>query len=406
MSRIIVQKYGGSSLATLEKIEAVADAVAERERGDEGIVLVLSAMGKTTDELTSMARTLSPVPPKRELDMLLSTGEQVSIALMAIALEKRGIDAISFTGTQVGLRTDSLHTQAKIQSIDVSRIEREMDEGRVVIVAGFQGVTEELDVTTLGRGGSDITAMALAVALKAERLEKCTDEDGVYAADPRLVPGVPRIPRISYEEMLEMSFTGARVLHPRAVFFAWKYRVPILVRESLKSDGGTWIDDIGEVGVENPIVSGVTHDSGVAKVTIYHVPDQPGVAARIMETMNERGVHVDMIVQSTTATPVNDISFAVRQEDLNRAVEALEGLSGEMPGIRVQSDERVAQISVVGMGIRSDPTIVARVLRTLADEGINIQMLVTSEVKVSCIVAQDDLRRGVQSLCRKFFMEA
>ncbi|MBI4869611.1 MAG: aspartate kinase [Candidatus Wallbacteria bacterium] len=401
--QIVVQKYGGSSLSTLEKIDLLAAKLAERERGHDKLVLVVSAMGETTNELTRMAYELTSAPPARELDMLLATGEQQSIALMAMALHKYGVDAISYTGSQVGLKTDTLHTQAKVIGVNSEKILKQVEKGKVVIVAGFQGVTAEDDVTTLGRGGSDITAMALAVALKAERLEKCTDADGVYTADPRLYPEAKRIDRLSYEEMLEMSFAGAKVLHPRAVFFAWKYRIPILVKHAHIEGKGTWIEELEE-SVEQPIISNVTQDATIAKLTVYGVPDRPGMACKIFETLASHDVTPDMIVQSTTMRDVNDISFTIKRGELAKAKAALESLAQDYPGMEVQAEEKVAKISLIGLGIRSDAHVATGMFRALADEGINIQMIATSDVKISCVIEEAQLKAGVRALCRKFFL--
>ncbi len=401
--KIVVQKYGGSSLSTLEKIDSVASRIARREKGGEDrLVLVVSAMGETTNDLTRMAYDLSPDPPARELDMLLATGEQVSIALMAMALHKHGVDAISYTGPQIGLKTDTLHTQAKVLGIDSGKIQKQIDLGRVVIVAGFQGVTAENDVTTLGRGGSDITAMALAVGLRADRLEKCTDSDGVYTADPRIYRSAKRIDRLSYEEMLEMSFSGAKILHPRAVFFAWKYRVPILVKHSEMDGSGTWIEELEE-DVEQPIISNVTHDVTVAKLTVYGVPDRPGMAFRIFDCLSERGVGVDMIVQSTTKRLVNDISFTIKRGDLAKAREGLEKLAADCEGMEIEADDRVAKLTLVGLGIRSDSSVAKDMFKALADEEINVEMIATSDVKISCVISEDQVKTGVRALCRRFF---
>jgi aspartate kinase len=396
---IVVQKYGGSSLSTLEKIDALAASIAKREAGNERLVLVVSAMGNTTDELLKMAHALSPRPPAREVDMLLTTGEQVSIALMAIALAKHGADAISFTGGQVGIRTSEHHTRARIESVSEDKVMAHLNERRIVIVAGFQGVTEEDELTTLGRGGSDITAMALAVALKAKRFEKYTDREGVYTADPRLHPGARTIPRLSYQEMLEMSHSGAKILHPRAVFFAWKFGVPILVRESLGEGTGTRIEEMEE-NVEQAIIRGVTHDANVAKVTIYNVPDKPGIASTIFESLALAEIDVDMIIQSNTEDSTNDISFTVKRPDLDQTVTALEKL--KMEGARVKSDRTIARVSLVGLGIKTETAVASRMFKALAESGINIQMIATSDVKISCVIAEKQVQDAVQAVCKTF----
>lgn len=396
---VIVQKYGGSSLSTLDKIDALAQAIARREAGDERLVLVVSAMGNTTDELLKMAHTLSPQPPAREVDMLLTTGEQVSIALMAIALAKHGADAISFTGGQVGIRTSEHHTKARIESVSADRILPHLEERRIVIVAGFQGVTEDDSLTTLGRGGSDITAMALAVALKAKRFEKYTDREGVYTADPRIHPAARTIPRLSYQEMLEMSHSGAKILHPRAVFFAWKYGVPIFVRESMGEGIGTLIEDMEE-NVEQSIIRGVTHDAQVAKITVYDVPDLPGIASTIFEELARREIGVDMIVQSNTEEATNDISFCIKRTDVAATVEALSAL--KMAGAKVQADPEVARVSLVGLGIKTETAVASKMFRALADRGINIQMIATSDVKISCVISETQVKDAVQAVCNTF----
>jgi aspartate kinase len=396
---IVVQKYGGSSLSTLEKIDALAASIAKREKGNERLVLVVSAMGNTTDELLKMAHTLSSRPPAREVDMLLTTGEQVSIALMAIALAKHGADAISFTGAQVGIRTSDHHTRARIVGVSEEKVMTHLNERRIVIVAGFQGVTEGDDLTTLGRGGSDITAMALAVALKARRFEKYTDREGVYTADPRLHPGARTIPRLSYQEMLEMSHSGAKILHPRAVFFAWKFGVPILVRESLGEGTGTRIEEMEE-NVEQAIIRGVTHDANVAKVTIYNVPDKPGIASTIFESLAQAEIDVDMIIQSNTEVSTNDISFTVKRPDLDQTVGALEQL--KMEGARVTADRTIARVSLVGLGIKTETAVASRMFKALADSGINIQMIATSDVKISCVIAEKQVQDAVQAVCKTF----
>jgi aspartate kinase len=396
---VIVQKYGGSSLSTLEKIDALAGAIARREAAHERLVLVVSAMGNTTDELLKMAHALSPQPPAREVDMLLTTGEQVSIALMAIALAKHGADAISFTGGQVGIRTSEHHTKARIESVSADRILPHLEERRIVIVAGFQGVTEGDALTTLGRGGSDITAMALAVALKAKRFEKYTDREGVFTADPRLHPGARTIPRLSYQEMLEMSHSGAKILHPRAVFFAWKYGVPIFVRESMGEGTGTLIEEMEE-NVEQAIIRAVTHDAQVAKISVYDVPDVPGIASTIFEELAKREIDVDMIVQSNTEEATNDISFCIKRTDVRSTVDALTAL--KMKGAKIQADPEVARVSLVGLGIKTETAVASKMFRALADRGINIQMIATSDVKISCVISEVQVKDAVQAVCNTF----
>jgi len=398
---IVVQKYGGSSLSTLEKLDTLGARIARRAPRNEKLVLVVSAMGSTTDQLIQLAKTLCPDPPARELDMLLTTGEQVSGALMAMALAKHGARAISFTGAQVGIRTSHHHTRARIEGISVERIERSLRAGQIAIVAGFQGVTEDDALTTLGRGGSDITAIALAVALKARRLEKCTDQDGVFTADPRIYPEAKTIPRLSYEEMLEMSHSGAKILHPRAVFFAWKFGVPILVRDSAVEGQGTLISEM-EGNVEQAIIRAVTHDASIAKVTIFKVPDQPGIASRVFEELANKEISVDMIVQSTTVVDTNDISFTVKRPDLAATVEILDRLCREIPGAEVKADSTVGRVSLVGLGIRTETRVASRMFRVLAEKKINIQMIATSDVKITCVIPETQVQDAVKAICKQF----
>jgi len=398
---IIVQKYGGSSLSTPDKFLALAREIAKRSERDDRLVLVVSAMGDTTNNLVALVRELSSNPPAREMDMLLASGEQVSIALMAIALHKCGIDAISFTGSQVGIKTSPAHTRARVTGVDTSKVGAELDKGRVVIVAGFQGVTESNDVTTLGRGGSDISAVALAVALGAQRLEKFTDRDGVFTADPRIHPGAHRVPHLSYEEMLEMSHSGAKILHPRSVFFAMKYGLPILVRKSLGHGAGTLIDK-GERRMEEPLLSGVTHDASVAKVSVYKVPDKPGMAYKILKVLTDQEIPVDMIVQSTTESAVNDISFTISKSDLNRAVELLQAASGDVEGIEVRASPNVALVSLVGLGIRTNAGIITRMFQALSEKQINIQMIATTDVRISCIIDEASVEEAVRTIAQTF----
>jgi aspartate kinase len=397
MAPLIVQKYGGSSVADPEKIKNVARRVAETVARGHRVVVVVSAMGKTTDGLLALAAGITPNPDPREMDMLLATGEQVTIGLLAMALHALGLPARSFTGPQVGLYTDAVHTKARITRITAERISAALDAGQTVVVAGFQGMTEAGDITTLGRGGSDLTGVALAAALKADVCEIFTDVDGVYTADPNVVPDARKLARVSYDEMLEMSSLGARVLQSRSVEFAKKYGVPVHVRSTFKPDPGTLVTREDD-DMEDVVVTGITHDRGQAKVSILRVPDRPGIAAQVFGGLGAEHIVVDMIVQNISRDGLTDISFTLPRGDRQRAERVLTGIAKEIGAEGVVADDRVAKVSIVGVGMRSHSGVAARVFATLATEGINIQMISTSEIAVSCVIEDKYTELAVRAL--------
>jgi len=403
---IIVQKYGGSSLADAGKIKNVARRiVARKEQGNE-MVVVVSAMGKTTDQLIDLAHQLSDTPEDREMDVLMSTGETVSSTLMVMALHAMGHDAISLSGGQAGIRTDRVHRKARIMSIKPKRVHAELDRGRVVIVAGFQGLTQDADadITTLGRGGSDTTAVALAAALGGETCEIYTDVEGVYTADPRIVPEARKLDEISYDEMLELASVGAKVMHSRAVEVGGVYNIPILVASSFKEASGTLIH--GGVSVEQfKKVRGIAHDLDVAKVTVRHVPDQPGIAAAIFEPLTEAHVSVDTIVQNASEEKLTDLTFTVSRTDLRKALSVIEKTAKEIGAREVVSDEKLGKVSIVGTGMQSAPGYASRMFRTLSDAGINIDMISTSEIRITCIVEEDRVKDAVKALHKAFALD-
>ncbi|MBI4590459.1 MAG: aspartate kinase [Candidatus Rokubacteria bacterium] len=398
---LIVQKYGGSSVADPEKIKAVARRVVETFRQRHRVIVVVSAMGKTTDSLVALASQITPNPEPREMDMLLATGEQVSIALLAMALQSLGVPARSFTGAQVGIFTDDAHTKARIRKIESDRVAQALDSGHVVVVAGFQGVTLGEEITTLGRGGSDLTGVALAAALKADVCEIYTDVDGVYTADPNIVPDARKLARVSYDEMLEMASLGAKVLQSRSVEFAKKYGVPVHVRSTFKPDPGTLVTR-EDRGMEEAMVTGLTHDRGQAKVSILRVPDRPGIAAQVFGALAEQNVVVDMIVQNISRDGYTDISFTLARGDRAKAVAVLEEVARRIGALGVTHDDRVAKVSIVGVGMRSHSGVAARMFSTLAKEGINIQMISTSEIAVSCVIEDKYTELAVRALHEAF----
>ena len=398
---LVVQKYGGSSVADPERIRRVARrVVATAERGG-AVCVVVSAMGDTTDELLGLAAQVSDRPHPREQDMLLTAGERISIALLSMAINDLGRDAVSFTGSQAGIVTDTAHGKARIVELRARRVQEALDAGRVVIVAGFQGVSTDLDVTTLGRGGSDTTAVALAAALGAEVCEIYTDVDGVFTADPRIVPGARKLHAVSYEEMLELAAAGARVLVLRSVEYARNHGVPIHVRSSFTEAEGTWVLRDEDV-LEKAIVSGVAHDSGEAKATILGVPDRPGVAGRVFRPLADAGIHIDMIVQNVSAAGHTDISFTLPRDDLAQAEPILARLAGEVGASGYATDADVAKVSLVGAGMRSDPGVAAGMFEALAEAGINIEIISTSSIRISCVVRADEVERAVQVIHDRF----
>src|SRR5205809_1783428 len=393
---LIVQKYGGSSVADAEKIKNVARRVAESASNDQ-LVVVVSAMGKTTDGLGGLAGQITRTPEPREMDMLLATGEQVTIALLAMALHALGLKARSLTGPQVGLRTDRAHTKARITRITPERARAALEAGGIVIVAGFQGLADAGEVTTLGRGGSDLTAVALAAALKADVCEIYTDVEGVYTADPAIVPDAKKLARVSYDEMLEMASLGAKVLQSRSVEFAKKYGVTVHVRSTFKPDSGTLVTK-EEQDMEEVVVTGVTHDRSQAKISILRVPDRPGIAAKVFGAIAMKNIVVDMIVQNISGDGYTDMSFTLPRGDHTRAVAALEEIARSIGAQGVVHDERVAKVSIVGVGMRSHSGVASRMFATLAGEGINIQMISTSEIAISCVIEDKYAELAVRAL--------
>lgn len=398
---LIVQKYGGTSVATPEKIKSVARRVWGTHKKGHKVVVVVSALGHTTDELLALAHKISSRPSERELDMLISTGEQVAVALLAMALHELKCPAISFTAMQVGLVTDARHTRARILRISTRRIKHELEQGKVVIVAGFQGVSLKKDITTLGRGGSNLTAVALAAVLKAHSCEMYTDVDGVYTTDPRIVPEARKIERISYEAMLELASLGAQVLQSRAVQFAQNYGVPIHVRSSFSKKSGTLITR--EVkAMDKEVINGVTLTKNEAKISIKGVPDKPGVAARIFTSLARKNINVDMIVQNVGESGLADISFTIINSDLPRALEIVEKVRRGLGAKEVEADKDIGKVSVVGVGMRSHVGVAARMFEVLAKNKINIGMISTSEIKISCVVRKADATKAVRALHRAF----
>lgn len=408
---LIVQKFGGSSVADADSIRRVARRIVETKNAGHDVVVVVSAMGDTTDELLDLAGQLSTSPPQRELDILLTAGERISMALLALAIDALGVGAQAFTGQQAGVITDAAHGNARIIDVTPSRIQATLGEGAVAIVAGFQGVTSETnDVTTLGRGGSDTTAVALAAALKADVCEIYSDVDGVFTADPRIVPAARKIDRITTEETLELAAHGAKILHLRAVEYARRYRVPIHVRSSFSSLEGTLVtDEPAEDGLmEAPLISGVAHDRSQGKLTITGVPDVPGSAARIFEAVAAAGCNIDMIVQNVSAvrTGLTDISFTLPLEQAGAAKAALDALNGELEGAEIRYDDTVGKLSLVGAGMRSHPGVSARLFGALRDAGINIEMISTSEIRISVILRLEDLDDAVRAIHSAFGLDA
>jgi aspartate kinase len=393
---LIVQKYGGSSVADDAKIKSVARRVAESASGTQ-LVVIVSAMGKTTDNLVALAHRIAPAPDPREMDMLLATGEQVAIALLTMALHALGLRARSFTGSQAAIRTDRAHTKARITRITAERVRQSLDAGEVPVVAGFQGLSDEDEITTLGRGGSDLTAVALAAALKADVCEIYTDVDGVYTADPAIVPDARKLARVSYDEMLEMASLGAKVLQSRSVEFAKKYGVTVHVRSTFKPDPGTLVTK-EEQGMEEVVVTGVTHDRTQAKISILRVPDRPGIAAHVFGAISAKNVVVDMIVQNISRDGYTDMSFTLPRGDHARAVATLEEVGRSIGALGVVHDERVAKVSIIGVGMRSHAGVASKMFTTLAKEGINIQMISTSEIAISCVIEDKYAELAVRAL--------
>lgn len=404
---LFVQKYGGTSVGSIERIEAVADKVASfREQGHDMVVAV-SAMSGETNRLIGLAHEIQETPDPREMDVLVSTGEQVTIALLCMALKKRGWDARSYTGGQVRILTDNSHTKARIQSIDEQNIRTDLDAGRVVVVAGFQGVDENGNITTLGRGGSDTTGVALAAALKADECQIYTDVDGVYTTDPRVVDGAKRLEKITFEEMLEMASLGSKVLQIRAVEFAGKYNVPLRVLHSFKEGPGTLITlDEEYSNMEQPVVSGIAFNRDEAKLTILGVPDIPGVASRILAPIGAANIEVDVIVQNVAADNTTDLTFTVHRNDMAKAQGVLEKVCEEVGARGVTANDKICKVSIVGVGMRSHAGVASKMFDCLAADGINIQMITTSEIKISVIIDERYLELAVRGLHSAFGLDA
>ena len=400
----IVQKFGGTSVGDVKRIEAVAERVARTQRAGNQVVVVVSAMSGETDRLLGLAKAIDPRITGRELDVLLSTGEQVTIALLCMALNKHGVPAVSYTGAQVRILTDSAFNKARIEAIDEHRVRADLDAGRVAVVAGFQGIDEQGNITTLGRGGSDTTAVALAAALNAHECQIYTDVDGVYTTDPRIVPEARRLDRITYEEMLEMASLGAKVLQIRSVEFASKYQVNLRVLSSFEEGTGTLITTEENI-MEQALISGVTLNRDEAQVTVAGVPDRPGVASGILGPVAAANIEVDMIVQNTGADGTTDFTFTVNRNDYERTVEILERVAKEMGASGVRGDRKIVKISIVGVGMRSHAGIASRMFKALADDGINIRMISTSEIKISVVVDEKYSELGVRILHAEFGLE-
>ncbi len=403
---LIVQKYGGTSVADPDRIRAVAEHVAFTKRRGNDVVVVVSAMGKATDNLIALADSVSSVQPGREMDMLLTTGERVSAALTTMALHALGIDAVSFTGSQVGIITDSAHRKAKIIEVKGDRVREALAEGKVAVVAGFQGVSTDREITTLGRGASDLTASALAKALDADACEIYTDVTGVFTADPRIVPQARKLHRISFDEMLEMAGAGSKVLALRSVEFARNHNVPLHVRSSFTWEQGTWVTDEQESNMEEPIISGVVTDLSESKVTIVAVPDRPGISAALFEPLAAANVNVDMIVQNTSHDGATDISFTMPKADMATAESIVRRIADEVGARGVEHDSDIAKISLVGAGMKSSPGIAAKMFRTLADLDVNIAMISTSTIRISVVTSASDLEKAARALHTAFGLDS
>jgi aspartate kinase len=400
---LVVQKYGGTSVADPSRIRAVADhIVGTRQTGSE-VLVVVSAMGSTTDDLERLAFDVSPAPSARELDMLLTAGERISIALLCMAILDRGEHAVSFTGSQAGIMTDTSHGRAKIVEVRADRLREALAAGSIAVVAGFQGVSTTADITTLGRGGSDTTAVALAAVRGADTCEIYTDVAGVFTADPRLVPKARKLTHVSYEEMLDLAATGGRVLTLRSVEFARNYHVPVHVRSSFTWEAGTWVGE--EDSMEQAIISGVTHDVTEAKVTITRVPDRPGIAAKLFRTLADESVNVDMIVQNVSSEGQTDISFTVPREDLTRARKVMDTIVEDLEAAGVTHDAEIGRVSLVGAGMKTHPGVAAEMFEVLGREGINIEMISTSSIRISCVVAARDVEPAVRALHDAFGLD-
>jgi aspartate kinase len=401
---LIVQKYGGSSVGSPEKIKAVAERVLDYRSKGHQMVVVLSAMSGETDRLISLANSVQEQPDSREMDVLLSTGEQVAISLFAMAIKAAGFDAISFLGDQVKIQTSSMHTKARIQSVDTDKVNDHLAQGKIVVIAGFQGVDENGDITTLGRGGSDTTAVALAAALKADQCEIFTDVEGVYTTDPNVCASARKIERISYDEMLELASLGAKVLDIRSVGLAKRYKVPLHVRSTFVDTEGTWVVE-EEKAMESMLVSGVTYNKNEARITISKVPDNPGIASKIFMPISDAGLVVDMIIQNTRAGDLTDMTFTVPRTDFKKAMELVEKIAADIGAENVSGADNIAKISIVGVGMRNHSGIASTMFHVLANEGINIMMISTSEIKVSCVIEEKYTELAIRALHDAFALE-
>jgi len=402
---LIVQKYGGTSVADPDRMRAVAEHIAFTKRHGNDVVVVVSAMGKATDNLIALADSVSKTQPGREMDMLLTTGERVSAALVTMALIDHGVEAVSFTGSQVGIITDTVHRKAKIVEVKGDRVRAAIAAGKVCVVAGFQGVSTDKEITTLGRGASDLTASALAKALDADACEIYTDVTGVFSADPRIVPQARKLTRVNFDEMLEMAGAGSKVLALRSVEFARNHNVPLHVRSSFTWEPGTWVTS-EEPSMEDPIISGVVHDITESKVTVLSVPDRPGISAALFEPLAEANVNVDMIVQNTSKEGTTDISFTMPKADMKVAEAIVSRVAAEIGAVGVTHDAEIAKVSLVGAGMKTSPGIAAKMFRVLADEQVNIEMISTSTIRISVVVAAGDMERAVRTLHSAFGLDS
>ncbi len=402
---LIVQKYGGTSVADPDRIHAVADNVAFTKKRGNDVIVVVSAMGKATDNLIALANSVSTTQPGREMDMLLTTGERVTAALMTMALADRGIDAVSYTGSQVGIITDTAHRKAKIIEVKGDRVRQSLAEGKVCVIAGFQGVSTDKEVTTMGRGASDLTASALAQSMGADACEIYTDVTGVFTADPRIVPQARKLAKVHFDEMLEMAGAGSKVLALRSVEFARNHDVPLHVRSAFTWEPGTWVTN-EEASVEDPIISGVVTDMSEAKVTVFGVPDRPGISAALFEPLADANVNVDMIVQNTSTQGTTDISFTMPMADMGEAEQIVSRVATEIGATGVSHDNDIAKVSLVGAGMKSAPGIAAKMFRVLADEGVNIEMISTSTIRVSVVCAAGDMERAARALHTEFGLDS
>jgi len=398
---IIVMKFGGTSVADAQKIKNVAQKVIKAKQRGQNVIVTVSAMGSTTDNLIDLARQITSDPSKREMDMLLSTGEQVSIALLSMAIHQQGHPCVSLTGNQAGIITDNIYSNAKILNINCNRMLREIREGNIVIVAGFQGISSDNNITTLGRGGSDTTAVALTAALKAKYCEIYTDVDGVYTTDPNVVPQARKIVSLSYDEMLELASSGAKVLHLRAVEFAKKNDVVLHVRSSFNDIEGTWVMDLKDEKMERPVITGVSYDNNQVKITVFGLEDRPGIAARLFGQLAEENVNVDLIVQNVSERNIATISFTVKEEDISAARKVISKMDYE----NISIDPDVGKVSIVGAGMQTHPGIAARMFDYLGREGINIEMISTSPIRISCIIRKEKVKKAVKALHKGFELE-